>query len=144
MFGWKKKAPATTPIKTEDDAPPGEAEKVMQVKQLCWIAGMSAPYGNPASDEYETFAAAPDQQDYERDRYNKFRAKALRVADTLTDEFFRSGAINFIIDASMKAGDEDDARALLKQVKVDFIREKIVASYPRLNREPLDSVVRQR
>ncbi len=129
-------------MRTEEGAPSGEAGKVMEVEQLCWIAGMSAPYADPASEEYST--TSPDQQEYERDHYNKFRAKALRVADTLTDEFFRSGAINFIIEASMKAGDEDDARVLLKEVAADVIREKIIERYPQLSPQPPLSVVRQR
>jgi hypothetical protein len=143
MFGRDKRPPQPSPVQAEDDAPPGEAEKVEQVKRLCWIAGMSAVYLNPASEDYQTLADAPEQQEYERNRYNEFRAKALRVADEITDEFFQSAAIHFIIDASMKAGDDDDARALLKHVEVDFIRGKIEAGYPHLKRPKLSSLVRQ-
>lgn len=143
MFG-RKIPHEPTPPPVQDDAPPGEAEKVEYVKRLCWIASMSAVYLNPISDDYETLADTPELQEYERDRYNEFRAKALRVADEITDEFFRSASIHLLIDASMKAGDADDARALLKHVEVDFIREKIEAAYPQLKRPKLSDVVRQR
>jgi hypothetical protein len=144
MFGRDKKPPEPPPVQAEDDAPPGEAEKVEQVKRLCWVAGMSGVYLNPASDDYKVLCDDQEQQEYERNRYNEFRAKALRVADEITDEFFRSAAIHLLIDASMKAADEDDARALLKQVEVDFIREKIETAYPQLKRPKLSGLVRQR
>jgi hypothetical protein len=145
MFGWGKKTPQqNSPAASEDNAPPGEVEKVEQVKRLCWIAGMSATYLDPESEDYQTLANAPEQQEYERNRYNEFRSKALRVADEITDEFFRSAAIHFLIDASMKAADDDDARALLKQVEVDFIREKIETAYPELKRPKLSGLVGRR
>lgn len=144
MFGKGKKPPEQSLAPPENDAPPGEVEKVEQVKRLCWIAGMSAIYLNPESEDYQTLADAPEQQEYERNRYNEYRAKALRVADEITDEFYRSAAIHFLIDASMKAADDDDARALLKQVEVDFIREKIEESYPQLKRPKLSSLFRPR
>lgn len=143
MFG-RKKLPGPPPVPTHDDAPPGEAEKLEHVKRLCWVAGMSAVYLNPGSEDYQTLADAPEQQQYERNRYNEFRAKALRVADEITDEFFRSAAIHLLIDVSMKAGDDDDARALLRHVEVDFIREKIETAYPQLKHQKLSDVVRQR
>ncbi len=105
---------------------------------------MSAVYLNPSSEDYQTLADAPEQQQYERNRYNEFRAKALRVADEITDEFFRSAAIHLLIDVSMKAGDDDDARALLRHVEVNFIREKIETAYPQLKHQKLSDVVRQR
>lgn len=52
--------------------------------------------------------------------------------------------IHFIIEVSMKAGDDEDARALLKQVDVEFIREKIEVAYPQLKRPKLSSLVRPR
>jgi hypothetical protein len=126
----------------EDDDPPGEAEKVEQVKRLCLVAGMTATYLNPDSEDHKVVADVPEMYEHERNRYNEFRAKALRVADTLTDEFYCSAAIHFIIDASMKAGDEDDARTLLKQVDVDFIRDKIETAYAQLKRPKLSNLIR--
>jgi hypothetical protein len=144
MFGRGKRPPEPPPAPVQDDAPPGEAEKVEQVKRLCWVAGMSAVYLNPEGDDYQALADAPERQKYERNRYNEFRAKALRVADEITDEFYRSAAIHFLIDASMKAADDDDARALLKHVEVEFIREKIETAYPQLKRPKLSPLVRPR
>lgn len=145
MFGREKKPQEQqAAVQTDNDEPPGEAEKVEHVKHLCWIAGMSATYLNPQSEDYKTLADAPEMLEYEKNRYNEFRAKALRVADEITDEFYRSAAIHFIINASMKAGDEDDSRALLKQVEVDFIQEKIEEAYPQLKRPRLSGLVRPR
>jgi hypothetical protein len=145
MFGWRKNKPEDqVPAPAEEDAPPGEAEKVQQVKKLCWIAGMSATYLNPESEDYEVLADAPDRQEYERNRYNEFRAKALRVADEITDEFYRSASIHFLVDVCMKAGDEDDARALFRQIEVNFIRDKIEEAYPQIKRPTLSGLVRPR
>jgi|HubBroStandDraft_4_1064222.scaffolds.fasta_scaffold72183_5 hypothetical protein len=145
MFGWSKKGERSPPkAPVEDKGPPGEAEAVSKIQRLCWISGMSAIYLDPNNEEYAVFADIPERQEYERNRYNEFRAKALRVADTLTDEFYRWAAIHLIIDTCMKAADEDDARNLLKHVEVDFIREKIEAAYPQLKQPKLSTLVRPR
>jgi hypothetical protein len=141
MFDWfKARAPSSPAAPPEDDAPPGEAEAVVKIKHICWMAGMSAE--NIASEKAANIPPE-DGGTYEFDRYTKLRAQALRLADTITDEFYRSGAIHFIVDLCMKGGDVDDARALFKQVTVDMIREKIGESYPQLTRPSLSSVIKK-
>lgn len=141
MFGLgKKPTPPKPRTAAEDQGPPGEAEAVIKIKHLCWMAGMSAE--SVAADKRHV---PPDQWDtYEHERYTKLRIEALKLADTLTDEFYRSAAIHFIIDASMKADDVEGARALFKHVEVDIIREKIAEAYPQLLRPNLSSLIRNR
>jgi hypothetical protein len=67
----------------------------------------------------------------------------LRLADTITDEFYRSAAIHFLIDLSMRGGDVDDARALFKHVEVDMIRKKIIEAHPQLARPGLTGIVKK-
>jgi hypothetical protein len=112
-----------------DDEPLGEAEALAQIEKLCRVAGMSAKIivlakRNPAMND--------DQ--YEQQRYEKLRLQAVRLADKLSDSFFRSCAIHCLIELCMKAEDVELALVWLKHVRVDKIREKIIATYPQLAR----------
>jgi hypothetical protein len=98
----------------EEEGPPGEAEAVTKIKHLCWMAAMSAE--NVALDK-RSGHLREDWNEYEHARYQKLRAEALRLADTLTDEFYRSAAIHFLVEACMKADDVDDARASLSTAR---------------------------
>jgi hypothetical protein len=71
------------------------------------------------------------------------KIKHLQLADKLTDEFYRSTAVHFLVEICMKADDVDGARALFAQCEVDFIREKIVEQYPELDRPAVSSIVRR-
>ncbi|MGO9683445.1 MAG: hypothetical protein ACLPTZ_12815 [Beijerinckiaceae bacterium] len=141
MTGEFKKQSPTNPLPpSKDRGPSGDAEVVAKIRRLCVIAGMSAEnVARERADDYQPL----ERLTYEQDRYGRFRVEALKLADTLTDEFYRSAAVRFIIDISMRAGDVDDARALLKHVKVDFIRDKIVASYPQLTHQKLSDAIRK-
>ena len=138
--GFKNQSPTNPLPPCKDRGPPGEAEVLAKIKHLCAIAGMSAE--NVAREREDNYQPL-ERLTYEQDRYAKFRVEALKLADTLTDDLYRSTAVHFIIDISMRAGDVDDARALLKHVKVDFIRDKIVASYPQLARPKQSDVIRK-
>jgi hypothetical protein len=138
--GFKKQSPTNPLPPSKHRGPPSEAQLVAKIKQICVIAGMSAE--NVAREREDNYQPL-ERPTYEQDRYEKFRVEALKLADTLTDEVYRSAAVRFIIDVSIRAGDFDDARALLKHVKVDFIRDKIVASYPQLTRPNLSDVIRK-
>ena len=82
MFGWFKKREQSARIAgriarhglleqiERDNAPPGEAEKMVEIQQLCWLAGISA----------ETIARAKAEcrleeewAKYDLDRYKQFR-----------------------------------------------------------------------
>jgi hypothetical protein len=55
----------------------------------------------------------------------------LGLAKKLTDDFYRATALRHIIALCMAAKDPD-AKILLKQVGIAFIRQKIVEAHPEL------------
>jgi hypothetical protein len=72
---------------SRDDGPPGEAEALVKIKHLCWMAGMSAE--SVALDKKS--GTPPETWDeYEHSRYQRLRDQALQLADNLTDPFYRS------------------------------------------------------
>jgi hypothetical protein len=117
------------PLLSAEYGPPGEVETLAHIQNLCWLAGMSAQ--NIAEDDGNP-PTTGDVPQYEPQRYEKLRLQAVRLVDGLTDNFYRSTAIHFLIDLCMKADDVELAGVWFKQVKVDRIREKIVAAYPQL------------
>src|SRR5207302_7978015 len=134
---WFKKQPVQIAKRTashgsleqieRDDAPPGETEKMVEIQQLCWLAGISA----------ETIARAKAEgrleeewAKYDLDRYKQLRAECIELADTITDEFYRAVVINYLVEVCMKAADVDDARALIKHQEIKSFRGDIVAKYP--------------
>ena len=102
MIGEFKKQSPTNPLPpSKDRGSPGEAEVVAKIRHMCVIAGMSAEnVARERADDYQPL----ERLTYEQDRYGRFRVEALKLADTLTDEFYRSVAVRFIIDISMRAG----------------------------------------
>jgi hypothetical protein len=126
MFGREKK-PDVTPQAIEEEFP-GEAEKVLQVKNLCWIAKMSAEAYDEMSNE--------DKQDefgqYEYKRYREYMSKAINLARELRDTFYRDAALHQLILLLMVAKEEKLAKDLYKVVEVDVIQEAILKEHPRL------------
>src|SRR5215475_7035131 len=113
----------------QDDAPPGETEKLVAIQQLCWIAGISAETVAHAKAEgrlEEEWA----QNDLER--YRRLRAECIELGDTITDEFYRAVVLNYLIEVCMKARDIDDARALFEHQEIRSFRDDTVARYPEL------------
>src|SRR5579863_8852753 len=97
---------------------------VLKIKELCLAAHESA-----------TNVAAGKQTGVDSDlqHYRRCIVESIQLADTLQNEFFRSAALQPIIELCMKGGDVDDARALLKHVKVTFIRNKMIDAFPELS-----------
>jgi hypothetical protein len=111
--------------------PSAEAQALAQIEKLCRVAGMSAQIivagkRNPAG--------ATEFDRCEQQRYERLRLQAVRLADKLTDDFYRASAIHSLIELCMTAEDIELARVWLKHVRVDKIREKIIAAYPQLAR----------
>ncbi len=153
MFGWFKKREQPARIARRiarhgsleqierDNAPPGETEKMVEIQQLCWLAGISA----------ETIARAKAEcrleeewAKYDLDRYKQFRAECIELADTITDEFYRAVVINYLVEVCMKATDIDDARALFGHQEIRSLREDIVAQYPELARPRISEITADR
>jgi hypothetical protein len=107
------------PMLLAEYGPPGEAEALADIQTLCWLAGIRVQNGG-------------DADQYENQRYEKLRLRAVRLADSLTDDYYRSAAIHFFIDFFMKTNDVELARVLFRHVKVDIIRDKIIVAYPQL------------
>jgi hypothetical protein len=126
MFGWGKK-PDKAPEPPVEEFP-GEAEKVLKVKNLCWIAKMSAEaYGEMSPEERsEEFGL------YEYTRYRKFLSEAITLARELRDEFYRDSALHFIVNLLMVAKEYGLAKKLYQVIEVDIIQVSILKDHPQL------------
>lgn len=128
MFGWFKKEAPKAPEPIAGDDPPGEADKVMKIKNLCWMASMSGESikGLSPDELKEEFNA------YENNRYQIMLLEATNLARELTDTFYRDSALHFLIGAVMSAGDEVQAKKLFQIIEVDIIQDAVLKQYPRL------------
>src|SRR4051812_44314854 len=129
MFGFgKKPAPSNRPVATSatDDAPPGEVEKVIKIKQLTWMAKMSADSlaEVPADEHNDEFL------DYERKRYHDLRQQSLRLAREITDIFYRDSALVFIIEMLMVAKEEDVAKKLFDVMEMELAIDSVKKTFP--------------
>lgn len=113
---------------SSDDAPPGEVEKLLKIKNLCWIATMSA--------ESYVEMSAEDQADefgqYEYGRYRTNLSEAIALARQITDEFYRDSALHYLINLLMVAKEEKLAKDLYKVIEVDVVQEAILKDHPQL------------
>jgi hypothetical protein len=112
-----------------------QAQVVLKVKRLCLASQECAL--RVAAGKYGAEIFECDSH-----RYGRSRIDGILLADTLDDEFFRSAALRPIIELCMIGGDVDDARALLKHVKIAFIRSRILDRFPELSGELLASFAR--
>jgi hypothetical protein len=126
MFSWDKKQSERPP--QTDDAPPGEVEKVVRIKHLCWMAGMSAVNIAGLSDEQ----FKDELNKYERDRYEKLLLEATNLARDITDVFYRDAALHLLIKPLMAAGDEIQAKKLFSVIEVETIQDAVLKDFPRL------------
>ncbi|UPK02818.1 hypothetical protein [Bradyrhizobium sp. 170] len=126
MFGFGKKP--EQPTLEKGDEFPGEAEKVVKIKNLCWMGKMSAEsfVGFSEEEQREEFGQ------YELKRYQSMLLEATNLARELRDEFYRDAALHFIINLLMAAGDEAQAKKLYSVIEVDAIQDAILKDYPRL------------
>jgi hypothetical protein len=148
MFGWFKKQPVRIEKRTarhgsleqieRDDAPLGETEKMAEIQQLCWLAGISAETVARAKAEGRL---EEEWAKYDLDRYKQLRAECIELADTITDEFYRAVIINYLVEVCMKAADIDDARALFEHQEIRSLQEDIVAKYPELGRPRISDIM---
>jgi hypothetical protein len=148
MFGWFKKQPARIPKRIarhgsldqieRDEAPPGETEKMMEIQQLCWLAGISAETVARAKAEGRL---EEEWAQYDLERYRRLRAECIEIADKITDEYYRAAVINYLAEVCMKAADIDDARALFKHQEIKSFRQDIAAQYPELVRPCMSEIV---
>ena len=100
-----------------------EAQLALQVKTTCEIAAMSA---RAMKTDVE------DIRKYELERYAKLGKKAINIALSIDDEFYRSATVHSVIKLCQEANDIKAARSLFKRVEVDFMREQILEDWPEL------------
>jgi hypothetical protein len=124
MFGRKNSPP---PLSIDDD-PPGEAEKVLRIKHLCWIAKMSAESYAEMSDE----GKRDEFGQHEYKRYREKLSEAINLARELRDTFYRDAALHQLILLLMIAKEEKLAKDLFNVVEVEVIQEAILNDHPRL------------
>lgn len=127
MFGFGKKKGSEQPTPPDDD-PPGEAEKVLKIKHLCWLAGMSAENIIGLSEEQ----LQEENSRYEYDRYKKKMLEATNLARELTNVFYRDAALHLLIKPLVAAGDEAQAKKLFAIIEVDIIQDAVLKDFPRL------------
>ena len=78
----------------------------------------------------------------ESQRYAESRIECIQLADALDNEYFRSAALQPIIELCLKGRDVDDARALFKHVKIAFIRNRMIDDHPELRDDPVATLGR--
>ena len=110
-----------------------EAKTVIKVQMLCGVTKDSA---ETAGRTHEILDTDEEFTIRERERYVRNKERAIKLAEALIDEFYRDAALHHIIDLCMTAKDAD-AIDLLKKVRTEFIREKIIEAYPS-TRRPTD------
>src|SRR5215510_14275248 len=154
MFGWFKKREQPARLANRiakriarygsldqierEDAPPGETEKMAEIQQLSWLAGIGAETVARAKAEGRL---EEDWAQYDLERYKQLRAECIELADTITHEFYRAVVINYLVEVCMKAGDVDDARALFEHQEIRSLQEDIVAMYPELARPRISEIM---
>ncbi|QND70821.1 hypothetical protein [Tardiphaga robiniae] len=126
MF-WKKNEPPPPPPVVNDE-PPGEVEKLLKIKNICWIAEMSAESYGEMSPEQQ----ADEFGQYEYARYRQFQSEAISLAREMRDEFYRDSALHFLINLLMVAKEYELAKKLFNVVEVDIIQDAILKEYPAL------------
>jgi pentatricopeptide repeat protein len=118
MFDWFKKrreAPAAEAGERPVHDRPEDAATVERLQRLCWHAQLSAE--RVGEDKFE-WRPVEEWDDYEHKRYGRLRNEGIALADTLSDEFYRSAGLELLIELFMKAGDFDDARLLFENMDV--------------------------
>ena len=92
-----------------------EAKKVQQVKIGCEIAAMSIEYLDDKDDE---------TREYESKRFEKFKRKALDLANKIEDDFYHGMATHFVVSLCLKAGQVDEATELSGRIRDEWVKEK--------------------
>ena len=101
-----------------------EIDVILEIWIICRSASASA---------YD-LAQATSHLDHRSDdahrlRYSMQKERALELAKTIADDFYRAVAFRKIIALCAIANDAD-ARNFLREVKIDFIRDKILPIGP--------------
>ena len=135
MFGIfrRKRLPAPQPNRRRqwDDAPEGEVETLLKIKQLCSLARTSLERRFEARNEGPTSnSRAVSMEMY---RYQHYFGEAFRLSGTITDPYYHDTALHFLIGVALTAQDEHYAKLLFQTIEVNRIRRAVVSEYPQLD-----------
>ena len=110
-----------------------ESQVVAEIKRLSEVA----VYFYRAADGDRNSGSSDLGESIENNerRYRDIRAESIRLASTISDDFYKSAAIHFLIGMLVQTKDIALARNLLKQVKIDMIRKKIVSEFPEIKKK---------
>lgn len=103
-----------------------EIDVILEIQIICRSARASA----------HDVAQATSHLDHRRDdahrlRYSMQKVRALELTKTIADDFYRAVAFRQIIALCAIANDAD-ARSFLREIKIDFFRDKVVEAHPGL------------
>ena len=101
----------------DDITPEEQGRKVYEI--TAWCQGCDSHIGK-FDDEYH------------KEEFEKIITKSKNLLSGLSDPFYASAGRHSIINALVKAGQLNEARLLLSEVKEEFIREKILEENPSL------------
>src|SRR5258708_16457437 len=94
------------------DAEKVEAEKVLRVKLLCQVTLGSA-------ETVATHDTNDEMYEYEKERYQKNKLKAMQMANSIVDRFYFEPALQNIIDLCLAATELSDAITIFNTITVD-------------------------
>jgi hypothetical protein len=92
-----------------------QAQIVTLIKAKCtWAATILASANSPATHA--------EQKNQELERYQKLRTTVFTHLGELTDEYYRAAGAHQIVRLLTAAGENDDARRLLREIQIEPIR----------------------
>jgi hypothetical protein len=98
-----------------------EASKLIDVRNACLAAranAHAAAVDTDSSDDYSKYISARD--------------RCIRLAESISDGFYRDTAFHLIYDLCKRAGDEANAQIIFDRITSDMIRGKIIDGRPAL------------
>jgi hypothetical protein len=101
-----------------------DVDMVLDIRIICRLIKETAEYVG-------THDPADEILNEERKRYLIQKEKALKLAKCISDDFYRAVAFREVIVLCVTANDSD-AKDLLRDIGVVFIRDKIIETYPGL------------
>jgi hypothetical protein len=137
MLEWlKKKKPPPSPLEAEDRPADRvgarqnieEAATLEKLNRACWLASLSAE----KVGEDKLIRPVGEFDGFEHKRYRKLRNEAISIADLLSDDFYRSAALELLIELFIKAGEFDDAQNLFNNITVEMFKKRVAEKYPLL------------
>ncbi len=95
-----------------------EAKKAFAVQIRCQMAEGSIEHLDTEDDE---------TREYESKRFEKYKRKALDLANEIEDDFYHGMAIHCVVSLCLKARQVDEAKELIGLIRDDWVQEKALA-----------------